>query len=253
MSDLFTAMADHDIIDTLRRLGKARTAEGVQIHELTDHALSLVRNDSRPDGLEDFGSWGKIEDRANRTLECLIKAQLLSNRRTEESYRECFKDSGPDLHARQKEVAHCHNPSMMDPPKLDSSLTRSTQSSLPGYEQARDPAAIEALSRKPPTSYTEQNRRAEGFHPWPERSISREAAVNKAHEESVLQRKSIFLYMAERRQMRAQANHRECDRFYQGSGRSSNVSGSTSALNKLFDNYRGGFAISVFVEYQLLT
>ena len=246
-------MVDQDVIDTLRRLGEARMAEGVRIHELTDHALSLVRNDSRPDRLEAIGSWDKTGDRASRTLGCLIEAQLLSKQRTEESRRACFKDSGPELHARQKNVAHCQNPSMIDPPKLDSSRSRSVHSSTAGCEQACDRAAARPLSRETPTSYIEQRRRGEVFHRWSERGISREAAVNKSHKEAVLQRKSIFLYMAERRLIRPRANHRDCDRFYQGSGRSSNGSGSTSALHKLFDKYRGIPASLMFVECPLLT
>ena len=71
-------------------------------------------------------------------------------------------------------------------------------------------------------------------------SIKPAMTIIDAIDEAVNQRKSYFLYMAELRRARTQANKRSLvSRFFQSSNGSSGASGSTAALNRLFDKYRG--------------
>ena len=123
--------------------------------------------------------------------------------------------------------------------KEQTRTSRSAHASAPCFERAPESIATTALTTEASTRNVKQKRSGRGFQPWPGRGITRKAAVEKAHEEAVKQRKSIFLYMAERRLIRPQANQEDSDRFFQSSSRTSNGSGTTSSLNKLFDKYRG--------------
>jgi hypothetical protein len=131
--------------------------------------------------------------------------------------------------------------------------SRSTCSSTPSFEEAADPAAIRARTRNTPTRYIERRRSGGDYHPWPERGISRTAAIENAHKNALAQRKSFFLYMAERRLVRPRADLSVHDRFYQGSNKQPSGSGSTSSLNKLFDKYRGIPANVPITKYLMLT
>ena len=83
MSRLLSEVADNDMMDTLRRLGKAKSAEGVRIYKLLDNALHLTRQEihreSEVPGARDFSEAQVLEH-----LRRLIVAQLQLNQRNAE-------------------------------------------------------------------------------------------------------------------------------------------------------------------------
>ncbi len=355
LSNLIARMAEKDIMDTLGRLGKAKTAEGEQIRQLVDHALGLIRRNIRPDRPEALNLEKHIEAQAKNSLRHLIEAQLQWKRSSGESSQERSNGFGSGLNVKQKTTTPSRNPSMLDPPNVKSMFLnsndtllhprsssasaksenqrencygskvqwstvleadgahnetianerpgktvdskpagklghsaslystgkistgqfqahkaptsrdqtrmaremtqkpRSTCSSTPSLEEATDPAAIRARTRNTPTRYIERRRSGGDYHPWPERGISRTAAIENVHKNALAQRKSFFLYIAEQRLVRPRADLSVHDRFYQGSNKPSSGSGSTSSLNKLFDKYRGIPANVPITKYLMLT
>lgn len=288
LSNLIARMAENHMMDTLGRLGKAKTAEGEQICQLVDHALGLIRQNIRLDRPEALGLEQQIDAQAKDSLRHLIETQLQWKRFSGESSQECSIEFDSGLNVNQ-EITPLRRHLVLDPPNVksrslysnDTLLHPRSSSSLancygskvqrstipeadgaydetlvnriPGMSVDSKPATTRAQTRHTPMRYMERRANEGDHHPWPERGISRTAAIENAHRNALAQRKSFFLYMAERRLVRPRADLSVHDRFYQGSNKPSSGSGSTSSLNKLFDKYRGIPSNVPITKYLVLT